>query len=157
MPPLTQHNKKQTWREASDSFTKIINVYLCPEDTYNPAKYTAEHLPTSYAANVAGWGKVAPENNVITVVDARSYDGPEWNMTDAAFAPPTKRHLYTHKPGHLFIERPSCRLICLFDDGHVISLLPEQTLTPTNLWTHDNAPFTGQELSNALAVLKNAE
>jgi hypothetical protein len=31
------------------------------------------------------------------------------------------------------------------------------TLTPINLWTHDNAPFSGQDLQNAQAILKHAE
>lgn len=62
-----------------------------------------------------------------------------------------------NKPRHLFYEHPIGTLNCLFTDGHVKALKPMATLTPVNLWTRDNAPFTGQDLSNAQAILKHAE
>ncbi len=148
---------KQTWREASYPYTKSVYLYQCPDDARDRVQYNAGNLPRSYAVNVTGWGKAANEDNVVTLVDTRGYDGPEWDMASAAFAPPSNRRLYTHKPPHYFFERPAGKLNCLFGDGHVKSLFPEQTMTPTNLWTRDNAPFTGQGLGTARAILKRAE
>jgi len=148
---------KQTWHEASYPYTKYVGLYRCPDDARDRVQYNADNLPRSYAANIIGLGKIEIGSNTIELVDTRGYDGPEWGMTSAAFAPPSKRRLYTHKPPHYFFERPAGRLNCLFGDGHVKSLFPEQTMTPTNLWTRDNAPFTGQDLSNAQGILRSAE
>lgn len=78
-------------------------------------------------------------------------------MVSPAFLPSTGRRLYAHEAGLIFRERPGVTVNCVFADGHVKSLKPAATLTPVNLWTRDNAPFTGQDLQNARAILKHAE
>lgn len=45
----------------------------------------------------------------------------------------------------------------LFADGHVKALPPSfNTLSPINMWTIDNLPFTGTDLTNAQTCLTNA-
>lgn len=45
----------------------------------------------------------------------------------------------------------------LFADGHVKALRPSfDTLSPVNMWTVDNLPFTGADLTNAQTCLTNA-
>ena len=153
-PPITQ----PAWREAIYPFVKSTGVYQCPDDRSNPINPTSNNLPHSYAANVTGWNGMGNPSEVITVVDVRGYEGPEWNITSPAFAPLSSRELYTHKPRHIFYDQPIGRLNCLFADGHVKSLIPMATLSPVvNLWTRDNVPFTGPSLQNAQAILQHAE
>jgi prepilin-type processing-associated H-X9-DG protein len=57
----------------------------------------------------------------------------------------------------MFYEHSHGPVNFLFADGHVKGINPLATLTPINLWTHDNAPFSGQDLQNAQANLKHAE
>lgn len=46
----------------------------------------------------------------------------------------------------------------LFADGHVKALRPSfDTLSPINMWTIDNLPFTGTDLTNAQTCLTNAK
>ncbi len=78
-------------------------------------------------------------------------------MVSPAFLPGTGRSLYAHLPLHAFYEHPEGMVNCLFVDGHVKGMKAETTLTPTNLWTRDNAPFTGKDLANAQAILRYAE
>ena len=78
-------------------------------------------------------------------------------MVSPGFLPDTGRELHTHKPNHAFYAHPKGILNCLFTDGHVKGMWPESTMTPTNFWTRDNAPFTGPNLQNAQAILRHAE
>ncbi len=78
-------------------------------------------------------------------------------MTSPAFLPPSGREPYTHKPSHYFYQHPTGALNVLFVDGHVKAMKPDATLTPINLWTPNNVPFAGQDLSNARAILTHAE
>ena len=116
------------------------------------------NLPKSYTANQLNLSaKSLNPAQTIALVDTRGYDGEEWNIVSPAFLPNIGRELYAHIPRHIFYEHVTGNVNCLFTDGHVKALKPMATLTPVNLWTRDNAPFTGQDLSNAQAVLKQAE
>ena len=73
------------------------------------------------------------------------------------FCRPTGRELYAHIPRHMFYEHPHGFVNFLLADNHVKAMKPLSTLTPINLWAQDNAPFSGQDLQNAQAILKHAE
>ena len=149
----------QGWREAVYPFLKSAGVYRCPSDAPGVSHDSPENLPKSYAANSAllGHSLASVNSNSVSAADTRGYEGEDWNMTSSAFLPDNGRELYAHLPRHVFYERPEGRLNLLFADGHVKRLLPADTLTPTNLWTRDNAPFAGQDLANAQAILRYAE
>ena len=44
----------------------------------------------------------------------------------------------------------------LFADGHVKSLRPMATISPTNMWNRTNADYTGAALTNAQTILQQA-
>lgn len=162
LPPAASDSNG--WREAVYSYVKSTSVYRCPEDKRDGSKDAPGHLPRSYAVNalclsVKGKKLTAFSSPATTILaaDMRSFDGEDWNMTDAAFLPGTGRKLYAHFPSHAFYDHSPGRLNVLFVDGHVKAMLPMDTLTPTNLWTPDNRLFTGTDSSNAQAILKNAE
>lgn len=155
--PSASTSKGHSWREALYPYIKSISVYQCPDD-HNILSASSQHLPHSYGANVAvmaGETYAAPTAS-IAVTDMRGYDGPEWNMTSPAYLPNTGRKLYAHASNRYIFERINV-INLLFSDGHVKALEPMETLTPTNLWTPSNAPFTGQDLANAQAILRHAE
>lgn len=167
----------QGWREAIYPYVKFVGIYQCSDDQRNGGSYSPENLPKSYGANSLGpgpdgkdrgafagpnekptklqWDFINPAQT-IELVDMRGWGGPEWNMVSPAFLPASGRRLYAHFPKHWIFERPPGRVNVLFMDGHVKSLLPEASLTPRNLWTRDNTPFTGPDLSNAQAILARA-
>lgn len=175
--PPTVSPTGQDWREAIYPYVKSTGVYQCPDDGRGGNSYSPENLPKSYGANHLGpgtdgkdrgafagpnekptklqWDFITPVQT-IELVDMRGWGGAEWNMVSPAFLPASGRRLYAHFPKHWFFERPPGRVNCLFMDGHVRGLDPEATLTPTNLWTRDNTPFTGPDLSNAQAILARA-
>jgi len=157
LPPITQPSAKATWREAVYPFVRNTDVYRCPDDSSDRSLDSATHLPQSYGANSVDWNKHFPAGRSIALVDMDGYHGPDWNMGNPAFLPASGRELHAHLPNHAFYQRPAGMLNCLFTDGHVKALKPMSTLTPVNLWTRDNAPFTGQQLSNAQAILHHAE
>lgn len=166
----------QDWREAIYPYVKSVGIYRCPDDERSGGNFTPDNLPKSYGANHLGPGTDGKDRgafadsteklttqfdfpdpaHTITLVDMRGWGGPEWNMVSPAFLPASGRRLYAHFPKHWIFERPPGRVNVLFMDGHVKSLLPDATLTPTNLWTRDNSPFTGPDLSNAQAILARA-
>ncbi len=174
LPPSTAPNGT-TWRAAIYPFVRSTRVYQCPDDLRHD--YTADNLPRSYAANhlgpdgrghergafaVAGQSPVMLTQfnqlgKTIFLCDTQASDAPEWNMVSAAFRPGKDRELYAHDARLIFYERPGVTLNCLFADGHVKRLKPVATLSPVNLWTRDNSPFTGTDLQNAQAILKHAE
>jgi len=168
-PMAADPHSSKTWRETLFPCVKSTAIYVCLEDHRDYSHASPDHLPVSYGANVIKGGRgmfaspgSAPirYNDVaetIALVDMRGYQGPEWSMVDAAFLPTTGRELYVHKPYHAFFEHPAGQYNCFFADGHVKFLKPMDTLTPVNLWTRDNRPFTGQEWSNAQAILRHAE
>ena len=147
------------WREATYFYVKSVGVYRCPSDTSGISPDTLENLPKSYAANSAllGHSLASVSSNNIFAADTRGFDGEDWDIRSPAFLPSTGRTLYAHFPKHPFYEHPSGGLNVLYIDGHVKRLPPMNTLTPINLWTRDNAPFTGQDLANAQAILRHAE
>ncbi|MGI4792427.1 MAG: DUF1559 domain-containing protein [Janthinobacterium lividum] len=151
------------WREAIYPYIKSTGVYRCPDDKRDSSHDSADNIPKSYAANhIASAMPIklkmfADPALTISAVDTRGYGGEEWNMTDPAFLPTTGRELYSHTPRHLFYERMAGKVNFLFADGHVKALKPAATLVPINLWTVNNAPFTGQDLQNAQAILTHAE
>jgi len=175
LPPATESNGLK-WREAIYPFVKSTGVYQCPDDSRR-GDFTPDNLPRSYAANHLGADSRGRERGAFAAVgeapvmltqfsqpsktiflcDTQASDASEWNMVSPAFLPSTGRELFVHVPGHAFYEHPGGALTCLFADGHVKRLKPMATLTPVNLWTRDNARFTGQDLQNARAVLTHAE
>ncbi len=157
LPPITQPASKATWREALYPFVKSTGVYRCPDDESDYRQATPDKLPHSYGANSIDWNKHPIASPFITLVDMDGYDGPEWTITSPAFLPNTGRELHMHKPNHAFYQHPSGSVNCLFTDGHVKAMKPIATLTPNNLWTRDNKPFTGQDLTNAQAILQHAQ
>ena len=172
LPVFEKTTSGPSWREAVYPYVKASGVYQCPDDRRR-GDYTSNNLPRSYATNDLLPGKdglPAPltglhtggtstitSSHTIRIVDTRGYDGAEWDITNPMFLPDTGRVLYAHGPRHLFYEHPIGVLNCLFADGHVKAMKPMATLTPVNLWTRDNAPFTGQDLRNARTILKHAE
>ena len=159
LPPVVDRTGKRTWREALYPYVEAVGVYHCPNDVYTEQNgYSPQSLPRSYAANHTGWDKAVDKGRVITLVDVRGDDGSEWDMTSPFYARSSARELYLHKPTNpLFLKRPSATLNVLFADGHVKRVAPVDTLEPINLWTRHNAPFTGPDLMNAQAILKQAE
>ncbi len=151
------------WREAIYPFVKSTGIYQCADDARGrDNQYSPDNLPKSYGANAAvmtgrSLTTLSSLGQTITVVDTRGYNGEEWNTASPAFLPSTGRELYAHIPTHLFYEHLPGKVNCLLADGHVKWLAPMETLAPVNLWTRDNAPFTGQDLANAQAILKRAE
>lgn len=174
--PSTVSPTGQSWREALYPYVKSTGVYQCPDDGRSGGNFTPDNLPKSYGANHLGPGPDGKDRGAfadsteklttqfdfpapaqtITLIDMRGGGGAEWNMVSPAFLPASGRRLYAHFPKHWFFERPQGRLNVLFRDGHVRALAPDATLTPTNLWTRDNAPFTGPDLTNAQAILARA-
>ncbi len=174
-PPPTVSPTGQGWREALYPYTKSTGVYQCPDDRRNDS-YLPENLPKSYGANCLGPGPDGKNRGAfadstekptamadfinpaqtIGLIDMRGWNGADWNMVSPVFLPGTGRRLYAHFPKHWIFERPPGRVNCLFMDGHVRGLAPEATLTPLNLWTRDNTPFTGLDLKNAQAILARA-
>ena len=149
----------QGWREAVYPYVKSVGVYRCPDDQRDSSRDSPSHLPKSYAANTVSLGKaeLSDPARTIMLVDERGLDGEDWSITDPAFLPDSGRTLYAHLPPHTFYQHPSGTLNLLFADGHVKAMPPMATLMPTNVWTRDNAPFTGPDLVNAQAILKHAE
>lgn len=152
------------WREAVYPFVKSTGVYRCPDDRRNGNQDAPTHLPKSYAANIACLSSGKKEATVfslasstVLVTDTRGYDGEDWDITNSAFLPSAGSELYTHKPSHYFYEHPLGTLNLLFADGHVKAMKPDATLEPLNLWTPNNIPFAGQDLTNARAILTHAE
>ena len=157
LPPISQAGGKATWRETLYPYVKSIGVYRCPDNRAESRADAPDNLPKSYGANALNWKGGTPVGQSIAVVDMDGYAGAGWNVISPAFLPKTGRELRTHKPDHAFYEHPAGPVNFLFSDGHVKSLPPMNTLTPVNLWTRDNAPFTGQDLSNARAILQHAQ
>lgn len=157
LPPIRQPSGKGTWREALYPIVQGRSVYQCPDDKSDYSHTDSNNLPYSYGANAVDWNKHPTANPFIAVVDMKGYAGPEWSVTSSAFLAKTGRELHAHVPNHAFYQRPVGTINCLFTDGHVKALKPMATLTPVNLWTRNIAPFTGQELSNAQAILQYAE
>ena len=175
LPPSATPNGT-SWREAIYPFIKSTGVYQCPRHSQD-GNYTAANLPRSYAVNHLGpdsrgqergafavprqalvmLTRLTQPSDTVFLCDTQASEAPEWNIVSPAFLPDTGRELYTHVPRHIFYEHPSGTLNCLLADGHVKRLKPLATLAPVNLWTRDNAPFTGQDLQNARAILKHAE
>jgi len=167
----------QSWREAIYPYVKSTGVYQCPDDRRSGGSYSPTNLPKSYGAVSLGpgpdgkdrgafagptqkptkllWDFINPSQTIM-VTEMRGWGGADWNMVSPAFLPTTGRRLYAHFPKHWFFERPPGRVNVLFMDNHVKALAPEDTLTPTNLWTRDNVPFTGPDLLNAQAILARA-
>lgn len=174
--PQTVSPTGQDWREAIYPYVQSIGVYQCPDDRRGGNSYSPANLPKSYGAVSLGPGPDGKDrgafagptekpttladfpdpSQTLTLADMRGGGGADWNMVGPAFLPGTGRRLYAHFPKHWFFEWPSGTLSCLFADGHVQAFHPEDTLTPTNLWTRDNVPFTGPGLSNAQAILARA-
>ncbi len=169
----------QGWREAIYPYVKSTGVYRCPSDERDSSHYSPTNLSKSYAANylglsanrlargafsglnetptTLGWQAFPNPDRTIMLADVRGYKGEEWDIISPAFLPDTGRRLYAHFPNHAFYERLPGDLNVLLADGHVKAIAPTATLTPVNLWTRDNAPFTGRDLRNARAILKRAE
>ena len=168
---LTAAGGTATWRDSIFPYIKSPEVYRCPnDDTDYRGSSSPMALPHSYGASRLGmYGKGTapgalsvplcspPTLQTIMLVDMRGSTGGGWDIVSPAFLPSTGRELYIHVPRHIFYERPGGTLNCLFADGHVTRLKPMATLAPLNLWTRDNAPFTGQDLQNARAILNHAE
>ena len=166
----------QDWREAIYPYVKSVGVYRCPDDQRDGSRDTPENLPKSYGASTLGPGPkgidrgafAGPTEKAITILnfpdpantialtDMRGWGGADRNMVSPAFLPATGRHLYAHFPKHWFFERPEGKVNCLFMDDHIKALVPDATMTPTNLWTRDNKPFTGPDLQNARAIVARA-
>jgi hypothetical protein len=179
LPPaeLSTSNGIITWRDRTFPYVKSAGVYRCPDDVSDPNS-SSTTLPASYGASQVGtdakgqeWGAFATAggpsplkfnlipkpSQLIVMVDMRGYTGGDWNIIAPTFLPQTGRELYAHIPRHMFYEHPPGLINLLFADNHVKSLHPLSTLTPINLWTRDNAPFSGQDLQNAQAILTHAE
>ena len=174
--PLMLSPTGQSWREALYPYVKAVSVYQCPDDSHDGINFLPANLPNSYGASTLGPGPKGTDRgafagptekptiltdlpdtaHTIALADMRGGDSADWNMVRPAFLPATGRRLYAHFPKHWFFERPPGTLNVLFVDGHVKAVYPDATLTPTNLWTRDNAPFTGPELQNAQAILARA-
>ncbi len=174
--PRTLSPTGQSWREAIYPYVKAIGVYECPDDSHDGVSFLPTNLPKSYRASTLGPGPKGTDRgafagptekptiltdlpdpaHTIAVTDMRGWGGADWSMTSPAFLPGTGRRLCTHISQAEASQRPPSTVNCLFADGHVKGLAPDATLTPTNLWTQDNAPFTGQDLSNAQAILARA-
>lgn len=166
------------WREAVYPYVKSTGTYRCPDDV-SRNDYSALNLPRSYASNHLGLDNGGHERGAFSapgeplvnlyqlehpastmlLTDARGEQNEEWDIISPSFLPQpdTGRELYTHVPRHVFYEHPRGTLNVLLADGHVKRLPPMKTLSPVNLWTRDNAPFTGQDLSNARAILQHAQ
>ena len=164
LPPGATASHPSGWREAIYPYVKSTGVYRCPDDQRDNSHASPDNLPKSYAANALCFGgsrkPIAFVNlspTAILAADTRGYDGEDWNIVSPAFLPSNGREMYTHKPSHYFYQHPSGMLNCLFADGHVKAMKPDATLMSINLWTPNNTPFAGQELSNARAVLTHAE
>ena len=157
LPPIVKPKFKRTWRETLYPYVKSVSIYRCPVGDYTTQiDDTPQSLPRSYAANHTGWDSAVSKDRVITLLDVRGDDGPEWDMTSPFYAQFAWR-LYLHRPPHPFFTHPAGKLNVLFADGHVMRVAPMETLAPVNLWTRDNAPFAGKELANAQAILERAE
>ena len=164
------------WREAVFPYVKSTGVYECPDDVRTgdpppviPRSYAANHLgpdsrrhergafsgPGEAAANLYQLDHPA---TTILLTDTRGEVAEEWNMINPAFLPShLSNELYVHIPQHLVFERVTGTLNILMGDGHIKHIKPLDTLTPINLWTRDNAQFTGQDLTNAQAILQHAQ
>ncbi len=159
IPPAVTTANGHGWRESVYPYIKSTGVYRCPNDKRDSSQDAPNHLPKSYGANIAVLrGSTASANPLsISVIDTRGYEGEDWDIISPAFLPNRGRELYAHLPRHIFYEHPAGTVNCLFADGHVKAMKPADTLTPTNLWTRDNAPFAGQDLANVQAILTHAE
>ena len=177
--PSSTNSNGHGWREAIYPYVQSPGVYRCPDDKRGGSQDAPNNLPKSYAANHLGpganhlerglfaapneppasvnWKTLADPAQTIALVDIRGDNGEKWNIVSPAFLPNSGRELYAHVPRHLFYEHVTGTLNVLFADGHVKALKPMATLSPVNLWTRDNAPFIGQDLQNAQAILKHAE
>ncbi len=176
LPAYAESAEGDDWREVTYPYVKTTAVYQCPDDRRTSVASSVGAMPQSYTANHIGLDSrrqergafAAPDApaiktemfghpiSTILVVDSRSIS-PEWNITSPAFLPKTGRELYAHIPRHIFYEHPTGPVNFLFADGHVKAMKPAATLSPVNLWTRDNSPFTGADLQNARAILKHAE
>lgn len=159
LPPIVDRADRRTWRETLYPYVKSGGVYRCPNDVdTEQLGDLPQSLPHSYAANQTGWDKAINKSCVIMLVDVRGDAGPEWDMTSPVYAQSSDWKLYLHRPSNpLFFRHPSETLNVLLADGHVKRVAPTDTLGPINLWTRDSAPFVGQDLTNAQAILKRAE
>lgn len=155
--------KNAGWREAIYPYVKSTQVYHCPDDQRDNSHASPDNLPKSYAANALCFGDgrqstalLSLSPTTILVTDTRGFDGEEWDIVSSAFLPSSGRELYTHNPSHYFYQHPIGTLNLLFADGHVKAMKPDATLTPINLWTPNNTPFVGQDLTDARAILTHA-
>lgn len=161
--PQKASSTSSGWRDAIYPYVKSTNVYRCPDDQRDNSHASPDNLPKSYAANAlclssgkkrASISSLSP--TVILAADTRGNAGEDWDMTSPAFLPSTGSELYTHKPSHYFYQHPVGTLNLLFADGHVKAIKPDAMLTPINLWTPNNTPFDGRDLTNARAILTHA-
>ncbi len=162
--PDKTSSKNAGWREAIYPYVKSTGVYHCPDDQRDNSHASSNNLPKSYAVNALCSGVshkpaalASLSSTTILAADTRGFDGEAWNIVSPAFLPSSGRELYTHKPSHYFYQHPDGWLNLLFADGHVKAMKPGATLTPINLWTPNNTPLAGQDLSNARAILTHAE
>ncbi len=139
------------WQFVIQPYVKSFQLFKCPSNTSNGFQNNSNNLvPISYVcsgtgnnAGVVGFGGARPMNaygvsgnglalaqidstsQVILVGENTTRNEPEfWDTPDLTFQ------------NHLGMTN------FLFCDGHVKSMKPTATGTPTNLWTADNAAAT---------------
>ncbi len=179
MMPARAHNQgpaaPRNWINMLQPYVKSYQLFQCPSNTRNTAGMGDDSTglsKVSYAVNATenanDGGGIFTFNNVvppialaaiqnpattISTFDAntgssdfiivKSYFGDQANS--GVWGGGTNTALFA---GHLSTQN------FLFADGHVKSLRPLTTLTPTNMWNRDNIAYTGTQLATAQSILQ---
>ena len=157
------------WRQVLQPYVKSTQLFMCPSDTaagLTNGLDTASgypEVPRSYLANprifVPRWLSdqyTQRDSRTIGFIDKPSqkimtFEGPkEWEPLSmyADYSKPGKAgdmlSDLTDSGGAKFAGHLST-MNCLFADGHVKSLRPLQTMTPTNMWGQFEDSTSGNE------------
>lgn len=157
---VTVTSPTRSWRVLIQPYVKSTQLFACPSNTGN-AKTTIDDggtfLPRSYSINGAttpwfagnapsefGKGQsLAAIASVAQVVLVAESD-PDWEFPEIRFGGTVQETKDATFKGHL----GQCNF--LFVDGHVKSMKPRATGTPTNMWTIEDDAAGPTELIDRL-------
>jgi prepilin-type N-terminal cleavage/methylation domain-containing protein/prepilin-type processing-associated H-X9-DG protein len=177
-PTGTGTGTATNWENMLQPYVKSYQVFQCPSNTRNTLPMNddvTQQAKISYGCNT-DWGGNGNQNGGLFVfnhniapVSLASIQNPATTIAnfetnavasdyvvisgyfatqgDGAWGGGQNSSLFS---GHLGTAN------YVFADGHVKALRPAATLTPINMWHRDNIAFTGNDLTNATAIVQQA-
>jgi len=171
-----------SWRQVIQPYLKSTQIFMCPSNTDNTkvsdtAMLGYPAINVSYGANGRDNNKLALFGSPGAPVALSAITSVAQTLAVVESSAPTQKeidptltssfHACGGTVGGFFggclFNRHLATSNYLFADGHVKSLKPYATLDKAsggtgdvNMWTYDNTPFTGGDLSNTQEVLQAA-